>query len=117
MTIFRVFLVVFFIALAGYTAIAIANYGWNLFPFFFGDMAELAWAGQFNFDFMGFLVLSALWTMWRNMYSIQGIALGVLAFFGGMGFLSIYLLYLSFQCDGDIEKMMLGNRVQEQEGT
>jgi hypothetical protein len=59
---------------------------------------------------MGFLGLSAIWTMWRNEYTAQGIGLGVLAFFGGMMFLSIYLLYLSYSCDGDVKQMMLGER-------
>lgn len=111
MTLFRLFLATFFVALGVYTGVTIMNHGVNLFPYFFGDMAEMAWAGQFNFDFMGFLFLSAIWTMWRNQFSGAGVALGIVAFFGGMGFLTIYLLYLSFQCDGDIESMMLGARV------
>jgi len=114
---FRIFLVGFLIALSAYSAVAIANQGWNLFPFFFGDMAAMNWAGQFNFDFMGFLFLSATWTMWRNQFSVQGTLLGVLAFFGGMMFLSIYLLYLSFHCDGQMRKILLGNRAEEGAGT
>ncbi len=114
---FRLFLVGFLIALSAYSAIAISNQGWNLFPFFFGDMAAMNWPGQFNFDFMGFLFLSASWTMWRSQFSVQGILLGVLAFFGGMMFLSIYLLYLSFQCDGQMRKILLGDRAEDEVGT
>jgi hypothetical protein len=95
MAVLRMFLVAFAVALAAYTAIVISNHGWNLFPVFFGDILAMNWAGQFNFDFSGFLVLSALWTAWRNDFSPLGLVLAVVAFFGGMGFLAIYLLILS----------------------
>ncbi len=95
MTGLRAFLAVFVVGLVGYTAVVIANHGWNLFSQFFGDILAMGWAGQFNVDFSGFLVLSALWTAWRNRFSALGLALGVAAFFGGMLFLSIYLLALS----------------------
>ena len=58
---FRIFLVILFACLASYTMIAGAIHGWNLLPVFFGDMAVMTWSGQFNFDLMGFLALSALW--------------------------------------------------------
>ena len=110
MIVFRTFLASFLLLLTIYTAVTIINHGWNLLPYFFGDLAGIAWPGQFNLDFMGFLFLSAIWTMWRNQFTAPGMVLGVLAFFGGMAFLTIYLLYLSFECHGDIEKMTLGHR-------
>ncbi|MBD3648946.1 MAG: hypothetical protein HUJ31_16185 [Pseudomonadales bacterium] len=112
MIIFRTSLVVYLLALMGYTTVTIYNHGWNLFPHFFGDMLAMSWAGQFNFDFMGFLFLSASWTMWRNRFSGVGVVLGILAFFGGMMFLAIYLLYLSFHPDADINRVLIGDRVQ-----
>jgi hypothetical protein len=107
--ILRIFLGLFLVALSVYTAIVISSYGINLFPYFFGDMLALTWAGQFNFDFMGFLFLSAFWVMWRNQFTLKGIAWGIAAFFGGMAFLTIYLLYLSFSVDGDIRKMLVAD--------
>lgn len=95
MAFLRGFLVVFAVALAAYTAAVIASHGWNLFPAYFGDLRAMNWAGQFNFDFSGFLVLSALWTAWRNAFSPLGLALAGVAFFGGMMFLAVYLLILS----------------------
>ena len=108
MGLLRVFLIVFVLVLTGYTLVVIGKYGLNLFPYFFGDMMALTWAGQFNLDFMGFLILSAVWTAWRNEFSGSGLVLAVVAFFGGMAFQSIYLTYLSFQCKGKIERMLLG---------
>lgn len=108
MNLFRLFLCVLFISLLIYTIFTISNHGWNLLPVFFGDMKAMTWPGQFNFDFFGFLLLSGLWVSWRNNFAPTGIALGLVAVFGGILFLSAYLLYLSFQTKGDIKQIMLG---------
>ena len=107
MLILRIFLVIHLAVLTGYTLVVIQSHGMNLLPVFFGDMAAMAWPGQFNLDFMGFLVLSALWTAWRNGFSALGLVLAVVAFFGGMAFLSIYLLILSLGTD-NIRDILLG---------
>lgn len=108
MTLFRVFLITVLIAIIGYTLVTISNHGMGLLPIFFGDMMAMTWPGQFNFDFMCFLLLSGLWVSWRNNFSASGLALGLLAVFGGMLFLSIYLLYLSFKTNGDVKAIMMG---------
>lgn len=107
MLILRTVLVVHLAVLTGYTIVVIQNHGMNLLPVFFGDMAAMAWPGQFNLDFLGFLILSALWTAWRNGFSALGFVLAVIAFFGGMAFLSIYLLILSLGTDS-IRDILLG---------
>ena len=53
-------------ALAGYTGVVVAKHGVDLLPRFFGDIRAGDWPGQFNLDFLCFLILSALWTAWRN---------------------------------------------------
>jgi hypothetical protein len=111
MVVLRLVLAAHLAVLTVYTAVVIANHGWNLFPVFFGDMAAMGWAGQFNMDFTGFLILSALWTAWRNAFSGAGLLLGVVAFFGGMMFLSIYLLILSFSAR-DIGELLLGSNAR-----
>ncbi len=108
MTLFRLILIVMIVNILVYTGIVGLNHGWNLAPVFFGDIVAMTWPGQFNTDFMSFLVLSASWTMWRNGFSGVGIGLSVLALFGGIMFLAPYLLFLSFQADGDIREVMLG---------
>lgn len=108
MTILRVYLVIFLIVLATYTGIVIANHGMGLVPIFFGDMSQLTWPGQFNLDFMGFLLLSGLWVSWRHQYSLVGWLLTPLAIFGGMGFLTVYLLIESFRVNGDLKALLLG---------
>ncbi len=107
---FRTLLLVILLAIGIYTAPVVANHGLNLFPQFFGDIAEMGWPGQFNLDFLGFLVLSAFWTAWRNQFSGSGLGLGVLAFFFGAPFLTGYLLHLSFSTNGDVKTMLMGDR-------
>lgn len=108
MTSFRVFLAGFAILLTGYTAVTVSQHGLNLLPVFFGDMAAMGWPGQFNLDFMGFLALSAIWVAWRHRFAPAGLALGVLAFFGGMLFMTLYLLIQTYRTSGDVAALLLG---------
>lgn len=108
MSLFRLFLLVCLITILVYTADVIANHGWNLMQVFFGAIAERAWPGQFNVDFTCFLALSALWVSWRHQFSAAGLLFGVVAFFGGMLFLSIYLLIHTGRSSGDVKKLLLG---------
>ncbi|MDZ4372940.1 MAG: hypothetical protein U1C74_16140 [Phenylobacterium sp.] len=107
---FRVLLGLLWLALAAYTGVVVAAHGLNLLPVFFGDIARGGWPGQFNLDFLCFLILSALWTAWRNGFSAGALLLAVLAFFGGAGFLLPYLLYLSVRARGDMAAVLLGDK-------
>ncbi len=105
MIVLRIFLATFLLAMATYTAVVVAQYGLNLFPPFFGAIYAMTWQGQFNLDFLGFLVLSATWVAWRNEFTPRAMGLSILAFFGGMIFCpSIYCICLkpfpveSYQC-------------------
>ena len=109
MTAFRMLLVVIFGTIAVYTVIVVANHGPNLFPVFFGDITKMGWPGQFNLDFMGFLLLSGLWLAWRHHFSPAGLALGVLGFFGGAPVLTAYLFLVSFSVNGDVKQLLLGS--------
>ena len=108
MNLLRTVLVAHLAVLTSYTLIVLVNHGLTLFQVFFGDMAAMGWPGQFNLDFIGFLMLSGLWTAWRNNFSPLGLLLGVVAFFGGMVFLSIYVLILSLRAR-DIQEILLGS--------
>ena len=110
MTLFRIFLLALLVSLLVYTLMVGAAHGWNLIPPFFAEIQAMTWQGQFNFDFMGFLLLSALWCAWRNDFSPLGFGLAILGATGGILFLSFYLLILSFQTGGDIKAIMLGPR-------
>lgn len=104
----RALLVVIFVAIAAYTGFVVADHGINLLPIFFGDIAEMAWPGQFNFDFLCFLFLSGTWVAWRHQFSGAGLVLGLFAFFGGAFFLSGYLLYHSYASNGNAHHLLMG---------
>ncbi len=108
MTAFRIFLALMLAILVTYTAIVILNHGVGLVPIFFGDIAEMAWPGQFNLDFMGFLLLSALWVSWRHQFSPMGLCLGLIASVGGIGFLAPYLIFACAQAGDDPKILFLG---------
>ncbi len=105
---FRFLLAGMFAVLLSYTSIVIAHQGWGLLDVFFGDMARMAWPGQFNLDFMFMLTLSALWVGWRHRFSTPGLALMLLAFFGGASFLSVYLLVTSLRATKGVTEILIG---------
>ena len=107
MGVFRVYLAAIFVAVTIYTVPVVLEYGLILFQVFFSDMAEMGWPGQFNFDFMMMLLMSATWVAWRHQFSAVGLLLAVPAFLGGAPFLTAYLLYQSFQTD-DVATLLLG---------
>ncbi|MFN8601519.1 MAG: hypothetical protein U0842_13715 [Candidatus Binatia bacterium] len=107
MGVLRIYLSVIFVVILGYTSVTIANHGMNLISIFFGDMATMAWPGQFNLDFMFMLTLSGLWVAWRHEFTPVGVVLGLLALFGGAMFLSAYLLILTSR-DRDVRRLLLG---------
>jgi hypothetical protein len=105
---FRSLLVVLWLVLLAYTAVVVAKHGWGLLPVFFGDMAKLGWPGQFNLDFLCMLTLSGLWVAWRHHFSGAGLALGLLALFGGALFLTTYLFVVSLGARGEAREVLLG---------
>ena len=105
---FRGMLILFLISIVTYTTVVIFSHGWGLFEIFFAEMKAMTWSGQFNLDFMCFLILSGLWIAWRHHFSSLGIVLGILMLVGGCPMLSAYLLWASFATKGNINAMLLG---------
>jgi len=106
----RLLLIVILTTVVTYTIVVVANHGLGLFPVFFGDIAAMGWPGQFNLDFLGFLILAGVWIAWRHQFSAGGIALGCLVPFGGIPYVSLYLLVTSFRVDGDVQALLLGSQ-------
>jgi hypothetical protein len=79
-------------------------------PIFFGDIAKMGWAGQFNMDFSGMLLFSALWVAWRHRFSAAGLAFALLALVAGTPFLCVFLLTESVRDGGDVRALLLGPR-------
>lgn len=108
MLIFRILLTVFFIIIATYTGIVIADYGIDIFPIFVNDILSLTWSGQFNLDFSLYLALSGIWIAWRQGFSPTGIIMGIAASILGMAVFATYLLFATFKSEGDIKTVLLG---------
>lgn len=108
MTVFRVIMVFVLLGLSSYTLATGLSHGWNFLPVFLGDLRAVSWQGQFNFDFLTFLLLTGFWVAWRNGFSFAGIALGGLVACFGMLVLAAYVLFLSFRTGGDMLILLLG---------
>lgn len=107
---FQLLMIIFIFGIFSITGLVGLKHGWNLLPIFFGDMISLTWPGQFNFDFLCFLILSGLWLAWRHGFSTGGILLGILGVFGGIMLLAPYLLVMSLKARGDIKLLLLGEQ-------
>ena len=108
MTLFRIFCAAIIAAVSIYTTIVIANHGMGLYPIFFGDIADITWRGQFNVDFLCFLLMSGAWVAWRHAFSLNGLLLGFAAFNLGAPFLAGYLLIEGYRNKGDSAALLLG---------
>lgn len=104
---FRILMAVLLLTVVIYTVFVVAEHGIDIFPIFFGDILAMGWPGQFNLDFMGFLVLSGTWLAWRNHFTPGGLVLGAFGLVGGIPLLTTYLLIISFQCD-NLNEILLG---------
>lgn len=110
MTTLKSLCVLFLAVIAIYTVIAISNDGFDLITPFVGDILSMSWSGQFNLDFMMYLILSALWVAWRHGFSGAGLALAAVASVGGMLFFAPYLLIQIVRAGGDFEVLLLGDQ-------
>lgn len=110
MMFFRLLLIVLLVAIGGYTAVVVAHHGLNFLPVFFGDIARGGWAGQFNLDFAGLLLLAGLWLAWRHGFSAGGIVLGGAVLVGGTPLLCVYLLVQTARSGGDLRTVLVGPR-------
>ncbi len=113
MTLFRVLLIVMGVVLFVYTIAAVVNEGPNLFANTIPAVAEFGWQGQFHLDFATYLILSGLWVAWRHRFSAAGIVMGLIAANIGIIFLSAYILLASFKANGDMRRILLGDRTSD----
>lgn len=79
---------------------------------FFADLGH-PWRGQFNLDFLGYLLLIAVWLVWSAANRALGILYGMLAILGGGLFTFAYLFVQTFRHDGSIVALVLGRHHRE----
>ena len=107
---FKGLLLVQTISLIIYTIIAFNNEGSSLFSIALTNIQSLKWSGQFNLDFCCYLTLSGLWIMWRNRFNGLSILIGCAAMILGIIFFAPYILFLLRKENGDLKKLLVGNR-------
>ena len=114
MVMLRLVLAVGWIAVALFTLQAIRLEGLDAGMVFVTDIAAMNWRGAFNVDFICYVVLFALWVMWRHRFSPLGILCGVLCLGGGTLVVAIYLLIASVVARGDIRALLLGQQAMRE---
>ncbi len=108
MQLFRLVMIFLCLVIYGSTFFVMMVNGVDFLTPFFEALLSGTWQGQFNLDFGMYLLLSALWIMWRSGFSGLSIVLGVLAGSLGMLVFAPYLLWLTRQNKGDFNKLLLG---------
>jgi len=93
-----------------YTAYTVTLNGWNFLEVAIANVQAINWNGQFALDFNCYLILSAFWIMWRNQFKIKSIIIGIIAMIMGIVVFAPYLLYLLVKEDGNIKRMLVGDR-------
>lgn len=108
MTILRVFLAVSTIAIFAITFYAVGTKGFNWPAVYFGDLLNLDWRTQFNYDFLVHLFLLATWVAWREGFGLKGYLYGFLSIFMGGMFGFPYLLLATYKANGKPEAILMG---------
>ena len=93
-----------------YTIFAIKNEGVDLISIFVKNIMALNWSGQFNLDFLCYLILSGFWIMWRNNFNSKSIITGFIAMVLGIIFFAPYLLRLIHKENGNLKRVLVGDR-------
>lgn len=106
----NIFLISYSIAVAIYTCFVFVNDGFNILNTFYNNVVALKWAGQFNLDFSGYLILAALWIAWRSKFTISSLLLSGLSMCMGILFFSPYILFLLTKEKGNLIRVLVGSR-------
>lgn len=93
-----------------YTFYVITNEGTNFVYVALQNVQSINWNGQFILDFNCYLMLSVIWIMWRGKYRLNAILIAIVAMIMGIIVFAPYLLYLLVKEQGNIPKVLLGER-------
>ncbi len=111
MALFRLFLIFSSVVIFVITFIVLTANGVNWPSVFFGDILDLNWRSQFNVDFLIHLFLLATWIAWREGFTPKSYIFGFLSIFLGGMFGFLYILYATYQTNGDPRALLLGKRL------
>ena len=101
-------LIILILGIYGYTAGVIGRDGLDFFTPFLTSIFAVNWSGQFNLDFMSYLILSALWVAWRHCFTTRGLVFAGLSAVLGFVFFAPYLLVQAMGVN-TVRELVLGN--------
>jgi len=104
----RLFLLLSTVAIYLLTIIAVKNYGFNWPAVALNDILSLNWRAQFDIDFIVYLVIFAIWVVWREGGATKAYLLGALSIFLGGMFGFPYIIYASYIARGNPKALLLG---------
>lgn len=107
---FKALLIAQAMLLLVYTLVIYPSEGGNLFSVFISNVQSLTWSGQFNLDFLCYLILSGLWIMWRHQFSGRSIITGITAMILGIIFFAPYILWIIQKENGNLKRVFIGDR-------
>jgi hypothetical protein len=108
--IIKALLILFSVTIWVYTIAVLANSDSGSLGVFFTDIMAVTWRGQFNVDFLCYVILAAFWIAWRNCFTPIGIAMAIIGGSLGMLFLAPYLLSNVIKKKGNLTLVFLGDQ-------
>lgn len=105
----KILLIVQSLTLFVYTIFCFQKGGADLLSVFVNNIVALGWNGQFNLDFFCYLMLSGLWIMWRNNFTLKSIFIAITASIVGIMVFAPYFLFLLIKEKGDLKRTLTGN--------
>lgn len=108
MTVLRLFLLFATTGIYFFTATALATQGFNWPAIAIHDLLARDWRSQFDFDFIIYLLLLALWVSWREGFTAKGHLFGFLSVVMGGMFSFPYLIHAIYSAGGDPIRLLLG---------
>ncbi len=114
MIVFRAVLLICWLIIVAVTANALASESLGVaLDVYSYDLNAGDWRTQFCSDLLFHLGLVGLWAAWRLKFSVKGFALGSLCFLGGSLFSFAYLFALVTYHKGDINVVVMGDRLKD----
>lgn len=108
MTLFRGFLLISTVLIYVMTVFASVNHGFNWPAVAIDDLMSMNWRSQFDTDFLIYLFLGATWVSWREGFTLKGYVFGFLSVFLGGMFSFPYVLYATYQANGNPKAILFG---------
>lgn len=110
---FKIILLFATVGIYTLTVIAINNNGINWPAVAIEDLLSLNWRSQFDFDFIVYLLIFAIWIIWREGGTTKAYIFGSLSIVMGGMFGFPYLIYVITIARGDPKIVLLGMHAKD----